>query len=122
MTANWFTPADGSWLQRFVAGEAKTRWRPGSFLCGVRSETRGVRGLSADWRYRSSSVDSGVLVFGRRRLQVCLVGIEPIRPWVEPRTDFLVWAAFEVQSGIALELAVERRDAYLLTESTLPVR
>jgi hypothetical protein len=122
MTANWFTPASGSWLQRFVAGESKSRWRPGWFMCGLRTDSPGARRLSAEWRYRMSSVDSGALVFGRRqRWELVLAGIEPIEPWVEPRTDFLVWAALELQSGLTLELAVERRDAYLITDSSLPV-
>jgi hypothetical protein len=118
----WLSPTEGSWLARFMAGEKKTQWRPGAFLCGVRTDSAGVPGVAREWRYRMSSIEGDVLLFGRQRLAVQLVSAAPIDAWVEPRDNFMVFAAVERESGQALELSVDQRDAYLLTESSLADR
>jgi hypothetical protein len=119
---NWMTPIEGSWLRRFMAGQTRKGLGPGQFLCGLRADSAGLRGASSAWRYQASSVDGDKLVFGRRRLAVGLTSVDPIEPWVEPRTNFLVFAAVERESAVAVELSVEQRDAYLLTESSLVER
>lgn len=119
MKLNWMTSIDGTWLERFMTGKTRKPWRPGQFLCGIRADSGGLRGVSSAWRYGRSSVEDGVLVLGRQRFEVRLVSVEPIEPWVEPRTNFLVFAAVERESGLSVELSVEQRDAYLLTESSL---
>ncbi|MGX7680118.1 hypothetical protein ACSMXN_14600 [Jatrophihabitans sp. DSM 45814] len=119
----WFVPSEGSWLDKVLAGNRRSKIPSDGFVCGLRAEN--ANGAITDrWKYATSTVQGGTLTFGvgRRkpiRLVVRLVSSVPIDPLWPVRGDFLVWSAIELTSGNPLEIAASPRDAYRIVESGL---
>lgn len=112
-----FTPPEGSLLYRWLLGPRRGRVPPGGWWCGLRSDERGVPGVSRSWRYAMAAVDGDVLVYGTRRRYRLRLG--PTLSWSDLPEGYVGWWATDRDSGAHVQIAADQRDAYKLMQSRL---